>query len=86
MGRGLSDRQRQILDVLPFLEPIEGSVDLASAMRPVDLLKALGLPLANSTRASISRSLSLLWRRGLITIWKPDENLQGGGYRYTRPR
>ncbi len=86
MGRGLSDRQRQILDVLPFLEPIEGPVDLAGAMRPVDLLKALGLPLTNSTRASISRSLSSLWRRGLITVWEPDENLQGGGYRYTRPR
>jgi hypothetical protein len=87
MGRGLSSLQKRILEILPLpneqdLSP-ENEIRIEVPMRPVEVLEALGLKKTNSSRASLSRSLAALYRRGLISKWEADVALQGRGYRYT---
>ncbi len=88
MGRGLSNLQKEILAVLPYPVKWDGSLEtvipLESAMSPMEIKEALGLPKSNSTRASLSRSLAALSKRGLILKWGADVALQGRGYRYTK--
>lgn len=63
MGRGLSQQQRDILDVLPeYTEGME-----ARDMLPArEIVEALGIKRTPSVRASISRALSRLNARGLV--------------------
>lgn len=63
MGRGLSQQQRDILDVLPvFTEGMDAGDMLAAR----DVMEALGIVRTPSARASVSRAISRLAQRGLI--------------------
>jgi len=66
MGRGLSQQQRDILNVLPTFE--EG-MEARDMIPTREIIEALGIIRTPSSRASVSRALSRLRERGLVT-WK----------------
>jgi len=90
MGRGLSPQQKEILDLLPRLSDHKADPKNPefTPMRTKDIREALGLPETASNRASVSRSISRLYDRGLILhqwgwLW-PGEN-SGCGYALATP-
>lgn len=85
MGKGLSPMQEAILDALPDNPRPTPNGTFSGAMRPTDVIEALGLPRTNASRASVSRSLARLVQRGLVQDWQPTfVAWQGSGYRYTK--
>lgn len=77
MGRGLSDLQLRILDVLP-----DWRDDLKCEDAPTrrEIVALLGLEMTESNRASISRAITRLCRRGhILWVW-------GFGGRYVEER
>ncbi len=74
MGRGLSELQRRILDILPDWKEGMKCQDAPTRRELVDLL---GLEETASNRSSVSRAVSRLYKRKLILhVW-------GFGRRYT---
>ena len=85
MGRGLSELQRAILDILPDDPRPVPEGRYAGALRPTDIIEALGLPANGTARASVSRALARLSQRGLVLVWQPSFiRWQGNGFRYTK--
>lgn len=73
-AKRLSSLQKAILAALPAAGHDPDQIGLA-ALRPTDLIEALGKPKDNSSRASMSRALSRLRRRGLIETYEISEPL-----------
>lgn len=63
MGRGLSQQQRDILDLLPWHSEAPEAKDTPSTREIIGLL---GLTYTPSNRASVSRAISRLGQRGLV--------------------
>ena len=65
MGRGLSDQQRDILEVLPWHSKVleDKTLEAPSTRKVIDLL---GIARTECNRVSISRALSRLHQRKLI--------------------
>jgi hypothetical protein len=63
MGRGLSQQQRDILDLLPWYSEAPEAKDTPSTREIIGLL---GLAYTPSNRASVSRAISRLGQRGLV--------------------
>ena len=75
--------QEAILCTLPDDPRPTPDGTFSGGMRPTDVIKALGLPRTNASRASVSRSLARLSERGLVLAWKGMFAV-GNGYRYTK--
>lgn len=63
MGRGLSQQQRDILEILPWYSEAPEAKDVPSTREIIGLL---GLTYTQSNRASVSRAISRLHQRGLV--------------------
>jgi hypothetical protein len=83
MGRGLSQQQKDVLAVLPWLtEDMTGS-DVPTVR---DVVRLIGLDFTPSSRASVSRAMSRLQARGLVLhVWGWDRGYQRTGYARATP-
>ncbi len=83
MGRGISDLQRWIL-LLCLEGGFLSTQEILSAWRdwePVEWgskMAAVGESEYNAAHASLSRTISRLWQRGLVMIWKNLTNSATG--------
>lgn len=89
MGKGLSQLQRAILEILDRYPSLEssmdgGRVDMKGWCRPSDLLDALGRTRRSGERAAISKALSRLCERGLVYKGFGEVASVGKGGRYAR--
>ena len=79
MGKGISDLQRWIL-LLCQEEGFLSTQEILSAWRDWEPVQwgsrkaAVGASEYNAAHSSLSRTISRLWQRGLVVIWK---NLTG---------
>lgn len=81
----LSALQKAILQILPEANGQPDRSETISALRPTDLIEALGKPKDNCSRASISRALSRLHRRGLIQTFEVSHPVaEARWHRYAR--
>lgn len=87
MGRGLSQQQRDILDILPpHSEDLDQRLDVSGTPSAREVIGLLGLTYTPSNRASVSRALSRLKQRGLArSVWGYKAGLQHVGYTRTVP-
>lgn len=83
MGRGLSQQQKDILEVLPwFTEDME----CGAAPTTREIIGLIGLEHTPSNRASVSRAKSRLQERGLILgLWGWHRGIQRTGYARATP-
>lgn len=83
MGRGLSQQQREILELLPWAKDVSEAGDAPSTRQILGLLNIEPTP---SNRASVSRSVSRLHQRGLILHkWGFSRGRQHTGYMRATP-
>ena len=67
MGRGLSQQQKEILELLPWITDSTECSDVPTTREVVDML---GLEFTPPARASVSRAISRLQDRGLVLyVW-----------------
>lgn len=83
MGRGLSQQQKDILAGLP---PLIDGMDCGDAPTTREIIDRLGLDFTPSNRASVSRAVSRLQRRGLVLhVWGFHRGNQRTGYARATP-
>lgn len=83
MGRGLSQQQHNILAALPWLTD---GMNCGDAPTATEILDLIGLDFTPSNRASVSRAVSRLYRRGLIlNVWGWHRSHQRTGYARATP-
>ena len=84
MGRGLSQLQRAILELLP-LGPEQGRGDYIGHLPTSGaILDALGRPRDNAGYAAVSKALARLEQRGLVISYRAQVALRGKALRYAR--
>jgi hypothetical protein len=84
MANGLSRLQTEILKVLeewPSFEEAEPG-SFQSWAKPQDIIAALHRPKTPATRATISRALARLHRRGVVARAPRDQAIAGSSFRY----
>jgi len=86
MGKGLSQLQRDILQVLEGFPSLEASPPgyFGGWARPADIFSALDMERTASNRAAVSRALDRLNQRGLIAKCSGDVASVGKARRYAR--
>lgn len=83
MGRGLSQQQKDILELLP---PMADAMDCSDAPTTREIIDSLGLEYTPSNRASVSRAMSRLQARGLVLhVWGFHRGRQRTGYARATP-
>jgi|AntAceMinimDraft_1070359.scaffolds.fasta_scaffold02651_8 hypothetical protein len=83
MGRGLSQQQKDILELLP---PMVDAMNCGDAPTTREIIDSLGLEYTPSNRASVSRAKSRLTARGLVLhVWGFHRGHQRTGYARATP-
>ena len=83
MGHGLSPLQKSILSALEAYPREQGDGEgISRLVASTELIRTVGREPTRNNRATMSRALARLVKRGLVEAWSAEVKLPGGGHRY----